>query len=116
MVNIVPFESGAKAPPTSTAGVAFTKDELNQILDVYSRLVSDGKVRDYGIAFSESAAVFAIYRHSNETPLYSVEKRPKSKRHGPYLVLEPAGILRQGADLKFVLKAIMPKKLKSIDG
>lgn len=55
--------------------VYFNRSELNQLLSVYSRRVMTGEWRDYAIDHHPGLAVFSIFRHSHDQPLFSVAKR-----------------------------------------
>jgi len=93
-----------KSPrPTS-----FDRHELRQILNVYCTKVAAGEWRDYAIDTLKERAVFSIFRHSSEVPLYRIEKRPKmARKQGLYWIVNASGmILKRGHDLNQVLKAI----------
>jgi hypothetical protein len=86
--------------------VAFHRTELQQILDVYGRLVIEGEARDYAIGMERDLAIFAIFRRHAESPTWRVEKEPAlAARQGQYSVRGAAGqVLRRGRDLQQVLK------------
>ena len=92
--------------------VMFDRRELNIILSVYGRMVAQGEWRDYAIGMGREAAVFAVFRHSSEMPLYRIEKHPKRRReHGLYCVVAPGGhILKRGHELAQVLRVLEPKR------
>jgi hypothetical protein len=54
--------------------VFFNREDLAQLLSIYSRQVSRGIWRDYAIDHRGNMAVFSIYRRSQEQPLFSVNK------------------------------------------
>jgi hypothetical protein len=86
----------------------FTRKELNQILDLYGRKVAAGEWRDYAIDFSRDRAVFSVFRHASEVPLYRIEKQPKlARRQGAYSVVAASGrILKRGHELVRVLAVL----------
>ena len=88
--------------------IAFDRRELSQILDIYGRKVASGEWRDYAIDTLREKAVFSVFRHASETPLYRIEKAPKlSRRQGAYSVIAATGlILKRGSDLGRVLRAL----------
>jgi len=98
---------GAKAPPA----VAFDRRELQTILNVYGRQVAEGEWRDYALDFLKDRALFSIYRHHSERPLYVVEKNPKLReRQGQYMVFALDGrIMKRGHDLETVLRVLEPR-------
>ena len=55
--------------------VFFDRNELNQLLSLYSRKVIAGTWRDYAIDQTETAARFSVFRHTLDLPLFSIEKR-----------------------------------------
>ena len=93
---------------TRRDGIAFDRQELTQILDVYGRKVASGEWRDYAIDVLREKAVFSVFRRTTEVPLYRIEKAPKlSRRQGAYSVVAATGlILKRGHDLARVLRAL----------
>ncbi len=89
-------------------GIAFDRDELSQILNIYGRKVRSGEWRDYAIDMLREKAVFSVFRRATETPLYRIEKAPKlARRQGAYSVIAATGlILKRGHDLARVLRAL----------
>jgi len=60
----------------------FDRSELNQLLSLYSRRVASGEWRDYAIDQLGATAVFSVFRHSHETPLFRITKQAKPGSHG----------------------------------
>lgn len=82
--------------PTTT----FNRTELNLLLSLYSRRVMSGEWRDYAIDQRAGMAVFSIYRHSQDRPLFTIAKRSNdSDRKGEYLICRGAEKLAHGASL-----------------
>lgn len=104
----------ASAAPSKPAPVviAFNRRELDQILRLYGRMVSDGEWRDYAMDFQKDKAIFSIFRRSSEMPLYRIEKEPKNaRRQGAYSVVAAGGmILKRGHELDKVLRVFDKKK------
>jgi uncharacterized protein DUF2794 len=106
--------SPALVAPAIILQVTFDRSELNHILGIYGRMVAAGEWRDYALDFLEDAAVFSIFRHAAEIPLFRVEKRPRAKQ-GQYSVIAAGGmILKRGHELSQVLK-IFDKKLLKVE-
>lgn len=101
-------QSRSPTPPA----IAFNRRELGEILRVYGRKVAAGEWRDYAIDHLSDRAVFSVFRHACEVPLYRVEKNPKSARkQGAYSVVAPGGmILKRGHDLEMVLRVLDKKR------
>ncbi len=91
--------------------VAFDRRELQLILNLYGRRVAEGEWRDYAIDFGPTKAVFAIFKRTSETPLYTIEKSPAlARRQGAFAVVSAGGlILKRGHDLARVLAVLEPK-------
>ena len=96
--------------------VFFDRRELDQILNLYGRMVALGEWRDYGMDALKDAAVFSVFRRASEAPLYRIEKRPAlARRQGAYAVIAPGGvILKRGHELAQVLKIFDKKLLKAL--
>lgn len=90
--------------------IAFDRQELALILNVYGRKVGQGEWRDYAMDFLRERAVFSIYARVSERPLYIVEKTPKLRnKQGQYAVTNQQGrILKRGHDLRLVLRVLDP--------
>jgi hypothetical protein len=106
-----PSELRAAARPAAANPpnrVTFNRLELNRILNLYGRMVSDGEWRDYAIDFLKDRAVFSVFRRSSEVPLYRIEKDPRlARKQGMYSVISATGlILRRGHELERVLLVI----------
>ena len=115
----IALHRAAKAPDLSPAvlpQIVFDRPELNRILTVYGRMVSAGEWRDYALDFLDEVAVFSIFRHASEMPLFRVEKRPKLRaKQGQYSVIAAGGvILKRGHELDQVLKVFDKKLLKAL--
>lgn len=54
--------------------VFFSRSELSQLLSLYSTRVARGEWRDYAIDHSTGVAIFSIFRHANERPIYAIAK------------------------------------------
>ena len=92
--------------PSRPARTFFDRRELNRLLSLYGRMVIAGEWRDYAIAGLSEAAVFSIFRHTAETPVYRVEKRPAlARRQGAWSIIGQGGqVLRRGHELSQVLR------------
>jgi len=90
--------------------VFFTRPELNQLLSLYSRQVARGEWRDYAIDHREGAAAFSVFRHTQESALYTVIKAtPGTGRHGDFALLGGRQKLTTGKTLAEVLASLQRK-------
>jgi hypothetical protein len=94
--------------PAPANKVTFSRPELDRILSLYGRKVAAGEWRDYAIDFLKDRAVFSVFRHACEVPIYRIEKNPRlERRQGAYSVITATGlILRRGKELDRVLGAL----------
>jgi Protein of unknown function (DUF2794) len=102
--------------PSLPDTVAFHRRELSVILQLYGRMVAAGFWRDYGISMLRDVAIFAVFRHTAEHPLYRIEKRPRlAGRQGQYAVIAMDGrILKRGSDLGQVLRVLEKKLIRPV--
>jgi hypothetical protein len=100
--------TAARAPTFSAGRTSFSRGELDQILQVYGRKVAAGEWRDYAIDMLGERAVFSVFRHACEFPLFRIEKNPRqARRQGAYAVVAASGaIVRRGHSLESVLKVL----------
>jgi Protein of unknown function (DUF2794) len=94
--------------PAAPYQVTFDRTELNRLFSLYGRKVAAGEWRDYAIDFLKDRAVFSVFRHACEVPLYRIEKNPRlARRQGTYSVISATGlIVRRGHELDRVLRAL----------
>ena len=85
--------------------VAFNRNELRELLNEYSRRVASGEWRHYAIDFKRDRAVFSVFRHTAEHPLYSIEKLP-GKGGGTWRLRRGPERLKHSGSLSDVLAAI----------
>jgi hypothetical protein len=99
---------GEPRVPTFASAVMFSRRELDRILSLYGRKVAAGEWRDYAIDFLKDRAVFSVFRHACEVPIYRIEKNPRlERRQGAYSVISATGlIVRRGRELDRVLGAL----------
>lgn len=96
--------------------VGFERSELQQILDLYGRMVAAGKWRDYAMDLGRDAAVFSAFRRAAERPEYRIEKRPdlRSKQGMWALVGEGGAVLKRGHELGPILAPVERKLMKLV--
>jgi hypothetical protein len=96
--------------------VGFERQELDQILKLYGRMVAANEWRDYAIDRLPDRAVFSVFRRTSETPLFQIVKAPKlARKQGAYSVVAATGlILKRGHDLARVLN-VFDSKLRLVE-
>ena len=96
--------------------VTFDRRELRQLLGLYSTRVMTGEWRDYAIDFRPGVALFSIFRHTAEQPLFAIAKvAGAGARVAPWTVYAGPRRLAQGDDLGEVLR-IFDRKLRVFVG
>ena len=92
----------------------FEKVELNEILQLYGVMVSQGLWKDYSISFLNEFAVFSVYRKNSDWALFSIKKTPKNLKFGQLysLIAMDGRILKCSNDLKSTLRVLKHKELK----
>ena len=91
----------------------FEKNELQIILNLYAKMVSDGSWKDYGLSISSKQVSFSVFKNATENALYKICKnfKPKNKNL-KYSITDTSGkILKTSFDLNLLLKNTNWKKL-----
>lgn len=93
--------------------VYFDRRELSQLLAVYSDRVSRGEWRDYTIDHTAGVAMFSVFRHSRDRPVYAIAKMAGTR--GPeYSVFDGRRKLARTPSLSEAL-AIFDKRIRLVD-
>ena len=89
--------------------VYFGRGELGLLLRLFSRHVECGEWLDYSIDNNERAAVFCVYRHAHDAPLYEIHKvGPDSRRRSDFLVMARGAVLKRSGCLDSALRMFEP--------
>ena len=75
MGQLYSLEGHCRKPRRPQQATFFSRSELNQLLSLYSRRVISGEWRDYAIDQRDGMAMFSVFRHSHDRPLFSIAKR-----------------------------------------
>lgn len=117
MATLIRFEDyrhhGATAKGANGKQTCFNRQELFQLLDLYSRRVMNGEWRDYAIDQQADQAVFSIFRRSTETPLYSIVKTSGAKGKRRYVLQSGPRKLKQSHQLSEIIGTI-EKRLRVV--
>ena len=101
--------------PLGRAGqTGFDRAELNQILNLYGRMVAAGHWRDYAIDLERDYAAFSAFRRAAERPEIRIEKRPVLRtKQGMWALIGEAGqVLKRGHELTGVLAPVERRLIK----
>ena len=91
----------------------FEKNELQVILNLYAKMVSEGSWKDYGLSISSKQVSFSVFKNTTENAIYRICKnfKPKNKNL-KYLITDTNGkILKNSFELQELLKNTKWKKL-----
>lgn len=87
------------------APLRFTRSELAQLLTLYSGQVMSGEWRDYALDCDAGHAMFSVYRHAYEGPLFTIVKcAPGPNRAGNFMILSGRRRLQAGTSLPALLE------------
>ena len=91
----------------------FIKKELQSILNLYAKMVSNGSWKDYGLNISNKQVSFSVFKNAAENAIYNICKnfKPNSKNL-KYCITDSRGrILKNSDDLENLINKINWKKL-----
>lgn len=97
--------------PTSQP-IFFDRRELNLLLSLYSRRVMSGEWRDYAIDHKGGVAIFSVFRHALDAPIFSVAKKADGHR-ATFLVYSGGRRLKQASSLAEAL-SIFERRLSLV--
>jgi len=93
--------------------ISFSKNDLNLIISIYSKNVSNGIWKDYSINFERNYAEFSIYKHTHASPEFSIVKN-KKKIFSIYSRQQELKKSRYIKDVLDILKKVESKKVFQI--
>ena len=81
--------------------IFFVKKELQTILNLYGKMVSNGSWKDYGVSIGPKEISFDIYQRASEKPIYRILKNLKPKNYNEkfYIKDKHGNILEKSSDL-----------------
>ncbi len=133
-MNIIKFEIKNPLPSTNNTNIKnnalnikniekkfifFSKFELTSILNLYSKQVAKGFWRDYALDSKTDNAIFSIYRHAQDRPVYQIIKNSqKGFRNKPsFYIKKGEMVISKSKSLLIILcnfeKKLSIKKLKN---
>ena len=105
------YQNGNNKVLSDKNTIFFSKYELTFILNLYSKQVSLGSWRDYAIDSKNDIAVFSIYRHTHDQPMYQVFKTSKKGyRNNPdFFIKDPNKIIYKSKFIEQILSKFEKK-------
>ena len=126
-MNIVKFEINSSITSTNKTKIKdntvnlkkfekkfifFSKIELTSILNLYSKQVSKGYWRDYALDSKIDNAIFSIYRHTQDKPMYQIIKNSqKGFRNKPIFNIKKGEEVISKSNSLFTILSNFEKKL-----
>ncbi len=66
----------------------FSRTELSTILSTYAARVASSDWRDYALDHIDNCAIFSIFKHAHEQPLFTIEKQRIKGSEKPVFILK----------------------------
>ena len=97
--------------------VFFNKIELQLILNLYAKMVSNGEWKDYGLTITKREVSFNVYYRTSEFPVYRIAKNLKPKNENEkYLIKDTQNkIINNSENLQSLIKKIIWNKFKLVN-
>ena len=91
--------------------IYFSKYELTSILNLYSKQVSKGFWKDYALDSKANTAIFSIYKHSHDKPMYQIIKKSfKGFRKMPdFFITKDSEIINKSTEISTILSKFEKK-------
>tara|TARA_B110001450_G_scaffold17447_1_gene16072 strand:+ start:597 stop:971 length:375 start_codon:yes stop_codon:yes gene_type:complete len=102
--------------PSALTQTFFNKTELNQILSIYGKKVSEGKWKDYAIDHLESSAIFSFFRNTFESASLKIIKHKRiSKSKLKYHLVNSSGSdIKRSNELDLIINYLNKANLEII--
>ena len=96
--------------------IFFIKKELQTILNLYGKMVSDGVWKDYGVSISPKEVSFDIYQQASEKPIYKILKNLKPKNYDEkfYIKDKHGNVLEKSSDLLSLIENTRWNNLRAV--
>ena len=92
--------------------IFFSKMELTSILNLYSKQVSKGYWKDYALDSKIDNAIFSIYRHTHDKPIFQIIKNSqKGFRNKPSFYIKKGEEIISKSKSLFTILSNFEKKL-----
>ena len=92
--------------------IFFSKLELSSILNLYSKQVSKGNWKDYALDSKIDNAIFSIYRHTQDKPMFQIIKNSqKGFRNKPSFYIKKGEEIISKSKSLFIILSNFEKKL-----
>ena len=95
----------------------FDKKELQTILNLYAKMVSNGEWKDYGLNITKHEISFNVYRRAAEFPVYRIMKNLNLKNtNDRYLIKDRLGnIIKRSKNLEELIQKVKWNRFKLVN-
>ena len=96
--------------------IFFIKKELQCILNLYAKMVSNGSWKDYSLSTGSKEVSFDIYQRSSEKPVIKITKNLKpSYFNEKYFIKDKDGnVIEKSENLNYLIKKTSWNKLRLV--
>ena len=96
--------------------IFFVKKELQTILNLYGKMVSNGTWKDYGVSIGPKEISFDIYQRASEKPVYKILKslKPKDYNEKFYIKDKHGNVLEKSNNLLGLIEKTKWNNLRAI--
>ena len=101
---------------SSDKEIFFIKKELQTILNLYGKMVSNGTWKDYGVSARPRQVSFDIYQRASEKPIYRILKNLKPKNYNEKFSIEDknGNILEKSDNLLSLMEKTKWNNLRAV--
>ena len=94
----------------------FVKKELQTILNLYAKMVSNGTWKDYSLCTGNKEISFNVYKRASEKPILRILKNLKPfYKNEKYLIKDKNGkVIQKSESLNFLIDSSSIGKLKLV--
>ena len=99
-----------------TRDIFFLKKELQTILNLYGKMVSNGTWKDYGVSIGSREISFDIYQRASEKPIYKILKSLKTKNNNEkfYIKDKHGNVLEKSNNLLSLIEKTKWNNLRTV--
>ena len=87
--------------------IFFNREELMTLMGLYSQMVAKGTWRDYAIDHLQGQAIFSVFKHAREAPVFMVSKQAGPSGKGrEYLIYAGPRRLKRSPNITDIVTAL----------
>ncbi len=92
--------------------IRFKKEEIHQIMELYSKKITIGEWKDYSISFQNTCATFSIHRSFKLGPCLEIKKN--FKKESIFTVSSQNNIIASSKSLRKIISHLKKPYLKLV--